>query len=70
MLVEVQMLKLSLGYNIFMVGVLLSMLDGLSASQNISAVEIWCMDLISPQINSSAFSSASYGVHGHRIKRS
>lgn len=70
MLVEGQMLRLSLGYNIFMVGVLLSMLDGLSTSQNISAVEIWCMHLISPQINSSVFSNASYGVHGHRIKRS
>lgn len=68
-LVEGQMLRLSLGYNIFMVGVLLSMLDGLSTSQNISAVEIWCMHLISPQINSSVFSNASYGVHGHRIKK-
>lgn len=68
-LMEVQMLTLSLGNNTLMVGVLLSTLDDLSTSQNISAVEIWYMDLFSPKVNCSAFSSLSYGIHGHGIKR-
>lgn len=70
MLVEVQMLTFSPGYNTLVVDILLCTLDGLSTSQNISAVEIWYMDFISPEVNISAFPSTSYGVHGHRIKRS
>ena len=70
MLMEVQMLTLSLGNNALVVGVVLCTLDDLSTSQNISKVEIWYMDLIFPKFNSSAFSSVFYGIHGHGIKRS
>ena len=70
MLMEVQMLTLSLGNNALVVGVVLCTRDDLSTSQNISKVEIWYMDLIFPKVNSSAFSSVFYGIHGHGIKRS
>lgn len=70
MLMEVQMLTLPLGNNILAVGVLLSILDDLSTSQNISVVESWYMDPIFPKVNSSAFSSVSYGIYSHGIKRS
>lgn len=68
MLMEVQMLTLSLGNNALVVGVVLCTLDDLSTSQNISKVEIWYMDLIFPKVNSSASSSVFYRIHGHRIK--
>lgn len=70
MLMGVQMLTLSLGNSALVVGVLLSILDDLSTSQNISAVEICYMEPIFPKVNSSAFSRVSYGIYGHGIKRS
>lgn len=70
MLMEAQMLTLSPENNTLVVGVLLSILDDLSTSQKISTVEIWYMNPIFPKVNSSAFSSVSYGIYGHGIKRS
>lgn len=50
MLMEDQMLTLSLGNNTLVVGVLLSILDDLSTSQNISAVEIGIWTRFSPKL--------------------